>query len=104
MKPDKLPVALASTSPYRRELLARLLTEFSCAAPGTDESALPGEPPRALAARLARHKAEAAARTGTLVIGSDQVAALDNEVLTKPGALGQARQQLQACSGRRVVF
>lgn len=104
MKRDKLPVVLASTSRYRRALLERLLTEFSCRSPDVDETPQPQEPPRELAERLARLKAESAAGESVIVIGSDQVAAVDNRVLSKPGALEPAIAQLTACSGRRVVF
>lgn len=101
---DKLPVVLASTSRYRRALLARLLTDFSCRSPHVDETPRAGETPRALAARLARLKAESAAGGAEIVIGSDQVAALGDRVLSKPGALGSAVEQLTACSGQSVNF
>ena len=72
-------LVLASTSRYRRELLARLTANFRAVAPQVDEAALPGEPPAALAQRLAAAKAQdvAAHMPGALVIGSDQVADLD---------------------------
>ncbi|WP_300620930.1 Maf family nucleotide pyrophosphatase [Dokdonella sp.] len=99
-------LVLASTSPYRRELLSRLGLPFLAVAPGVDESPLPDEAPRALALRLARAKAEAVAarRPGTLVIGSDQVAELDGHALGKPGTPAAAEAQLAACSGRCVDF
>lgn len=97
---------LASTSRYRRELLQRLRLPFDVAAPETDESALPGEPPQALARRLAAAKAAAIAShmPGAWVIGSDQVAELDGIALGKPGTRDAAVSQLASMSGREVVF
>lgn len=99
-------VILASTSRYRGELLRRLLPVFEQRAPGIDEAPLPNEAPVARALRLAVAKAQAvAADAGTaLVIGSDQVAALDGTTLGKPGDAAAARAQLARCSGREVVF
>lgn len=104
--PERHPLVLASTSRYRRELLERLRLPFECVAPGVEESALGGEPPHAQAVRLARLKAEAVAsqRPDAIVIGSDQVAELAGRTLGKPGGRDVARAQLQACSGREVVF
>ncbi|HEX5306608.1 MAG TPA: nucleoside triphosphate pyrophosphatase [Dyella sp.] len=100
------PVVLGSTSRYRAELLRRLLADFTQAAPGVDEAALAGEAPSERALRLAIAKADAVAlaHPHALVIGSDQVAALDGEVLDKPGTPERARQQLRASSGRSVHF
>jgi 7-methyl-GTP pyrophosphatase len=96
---------LASTSPYRRELLARLGLAFSVAAPGVNEQPLPGEPPRNTARRLAVAKAQnVAARPGALVIGADQVATLDDQPLGKPGGHDAALEQLRRCQGKTVVF
>jgi septum formation protein len=97
---------LASTSPYRRMLLARLCLPFDCERPQVDEQALPGESPAALARRLAAAKAaEVAARhPGAWVIGSDQVAERDGQALGKPGDAEAAFAQLQAASGRRLRF
>jgi len=99
-------LVLASTSPYRRELLARLRLPFEVAAPGTDESPLPGETPRVLAVRLAAAKAAAVAARmpGAWVIGSDQVAELDGAALGKPGSREAALEQLASMSGREVAF
>jgi len=104
MSPPRL--VLGSTSRYRAELLRRLCPEFEQRAPGTDETALPGEAPAARALRLAVAKAEAAAQGlhDALVIGSDQVAELDGRTLDKPGTPGLAREQLAASSGRVVHF
>jgi septum formation protein len=98
-------LVLASTSAYRRELLERLGLPFTAVAPGVDETPEPGELPALLAARLARLKALApAAGTGAIVIGSDQVAALDGLPLGKPGSRPAALAQLEACRGRQLLF
>ncbi|HEX8779261.1 MAG TPA: Maf family nucleotide pyrophosphatase [Rhodanobacter sp.] len=106
MSPAAPRIVLASTSRYRAELLHRLLPEFGQRAPGTDETALPGELAGARAARLALAKAMAVADglRDALVIGSDQVAELDGGVLGKPGTVANARAQLAASSGRVVHF
>lgn len=106
MKSPPPRLILASTSPYRRALLARLGLPFETVAPRVDETALAGESPEALALRLARAKArEVGARLPeALVIGSDQVAALEGAVLDKPGTTERARAQLLAASGRCVRF
>lgn len=97
---------LASTSRYRRELLARLRVPFECVAPGVDESALAQETPARLASRLARAKAQAIAsrRPDAVVIGADQVADLDGETIGKPGSHERAVAQLRRMSGHTVVF
>ena len=99
-------VLLASQSPYRRELLGRLLDTFECFAPRVDETPLNGEEPGALAQRLARAKARAGAAhaPGAVVVGSDQVAALGTQILGKPGSTERAVSQLLQCSGQVVVF
>ena len=97
---------LASTSRYRRELLARLGLPFEVEAPGVDETPAPGVAPGDLAERLARAKAEAVAERhrDAVVIGSDQVAELDGLPVGKPHTHERAVAQLRAMSGRRVVF
>jgi septum formation protein len=104
--PDGRRLILASTSPFRRELLARLGLPFAVRAPDTDETRLPGEAAFALAARLAALKAHAVARHApdALVIGSDQAAVLDGEVIGKPGDHERAVTQLRRASGRTVTF
>jgi len=99
-------LVLASSSRYRRELLARLGLAFEATSPDIDETALPGEPPERTSARLAREKAKAVAARfpRSLVIGSDQVATLDGVELGKPGTHERATRQLRAMSGRSVVF
>jgi septum formation protein len=98
------PLVLASTSRYRRELLARLGLPFSAVAPNTPEHAIDGETPAAMAARLAMAKARSIAAANSLVIGSDQVASLDGELLRKPGTHEVAVAQLAAAQGRTVLF
>lgn len=97
-------IILASTSRYRRELLARLGLPFEAIGPGTPEEELPGEAPAAMALRLALAKAHSIARPDALVIGSDQVASLDGRLLRKPGTPEVAVAQLEACQGRSVLF
>ncbi|MGE0486559.1 MAG: nucleoside triphosphate pyrophosphatase [Gammaproteobacteria bacterium] len=100
------PLILASSSRYRRDLLARLRLPFECRAPEIDERPQAGESPVALARRLAETKAGviAADLDHGLVIGSDQVAVNDGRLLGKPGHRAAAIQQLVAASGRAVVF
>ena len=102
--PQKL--ILASTSPYRRELLSRLGLSFEVANPETDESQLPGETPENLALRLSEAKARAVAvnHPDALIIGSDQVAVMENRIFGKPGNHERAVKQLQELSGKTVNF
>jgi MAF protein len=104
MSPRRL--VLASTSPFRRVLLDRLGLPFEVAAPDVDESRRAGESPSALVLRLSEAKARAVAArfVDALVIGSDQVAVIDGEVLGKPGGRDGAMAQLGRASGRRVTF
>jgi len=97
---------LASTSVYRRELLARLQLPFETASPNLDESPLSGETPQATAERLAVAKAKAVAGDfpNALIVGSDQVAFLGAERFGKPGTRARAIAQLRAMRGRNVVF
>ncbi len=99
------PLILASTSPFRRELLQRLGIDFSTAAPDIDESAHPGEKPSELVRRLSEAKARAigASRQG-LIIGSDQVASTGDDILGKPGSHEKAVEQLKYLSGKSVCF
>jgi septum formation protein len=99
-------LVLASSSAYRKELLSRLQLPFEVAVPDIDETPLPGETPSATALRLAREKAAAVAAKlpGCIVIGSDQVATLDDEQIGKPGNHANALAQLQKMRGREVIF
>ena len=103
--PDRRLV-LASTSRYRRDLLARLRLPFDVVSPEVDEKARDGELPLALASRLALEKAEvvAAGDSEAVVVGSDQVADLDGVAIGKPGDHARATAQLRAMRGRRIVF
>lgn len=97
---------LASSSPYRRQLLARLGLAFDVLSPDIDEQARTGETPPDTALRLAQEKAAvvAARHPGALVIGSDQVATLDGEQIGKPGTHDNALAQLKKMRGRQVTF
>lgn len=97
---------LASSSPYRRELLARLLIPFEVVVPDVDETPEPGELPPALVERLAVAKAQAVARqhTNALVIGSDQAAVYDGKIVGKPLTHDRAVEQLRMASGKAVML
>jgi septum formation protein len=100
------PLILASTSPYRRQLLERLGLPFTVEAPDVDEAAVPGEIPTERALRLAAAKADAVSERhpGAVVIGSDQVAAAGAEILDKPGTVERACEQLKHLSGSQARF
>jgi septum formation protein len=102
----KQPLILASSSPYRKELLARLGLAFETVSPEVDESPLPEESPQDTALRLAQVKARKIAETHleALVIGCDQVATLDGMQLGKPGNHENATKQLRMMQGRTVIF
>ena len=106
MHQPPVTLVLASTSPYRRELLSRLGLPFSVASPDTDESPRPGEAAEALALRLAETKARAVAPAypQALIIGSDQVAIANGKIYGKPGTHERAVAQLQELSGQSVNF
>lgn len=97
---------LASSSPFRRQILDKLQLEYSCISPDIDESAKKSEKPEDLVARLAVEKAKKIAETqkDCLIIGSDQVAVLGNEILGKPHTHENAVAQLKKLSGHRVTF
>ncbi|MFH6568025.1 Maf family protein [Pseudomonas kulmbachensis] len=101
-----LPLLLASSSVYRRDLLARLRLPFSCSSPDIDESHRPGESAIELVKRLSLEKARAlsASHPNHLIIGSDQVAVLDGQIIGKPHTHDKARQQLMNASGNSVSF
>ncbi|MEM5536198.1 nucleoside triphosphate pyrophosphatase [Neptuniibacter pectenicola] len=97
---------LASSSPFRRQILDKLQLEYSCLSPDIDESPNGNETPVQLVTRLAVAKAEKIAETksDSLIIGSDQVAVLGDEILGKPHTHENAVKQLQRLSGHRVTF
>jgi septum formation protein len=101
-------LVLASTSPYRAALLARLRVPFRQLDPATPEAHVEGESPTDMCRRLAREKALAVVAErhppGSIVVGSDQVAHLDGRIFGKPGSFDPAFKQLKACSGRWVTF
>ena len=106
-----MSLILASSSPFRKELLAKLGLEFSTVAPDIDESRKDGETPEQLVYRLAEEKAAEVAKTQSgLIIASDQVATLgsgtqvDDEILTKPQSHENAIKQLQQSSGNTLTF
>lgn len=100
------PLILASTSAYRRELLARLLVPFGCVAPGIDEAPLAAEshPDRAVRLAFAKAAAVATRYPGSTVIGSDQIGVCKGEPLEKPGDAARARVQLQWLSAAAATF
>jgi septum formation protein len=100
------PLILASSSPYRRELLARLRLAFESIPPEVPEEHLEGESPADRSLRLALAKAQAVARLhpGALVIGSDQVAAVGEQLLGKPGDAARCRAQLGTLSGKTARY
>ena len=104
--PSAPPILLASSSQYRQGLLDRFLDDYETVSPGVDETPQDGEAPAALAARLARSKAEAVSsqHRESLIIGADQLAILDGQVLGKPGDHQKAVEQLLAASGKKVKF
>lgn len=101
-----MKLILASTSVFRKTILEKLGIAFDTASPEVDETALPNETPQQLVERLSIAKAKAIAdkNNNALVIGSDQVAVIDGEILGKPGNHDNAVKQLQNASGKTVTF
>lgn len=104
--PSAPTLILASSSPYRQQLLQRLGMPFVAIAPNLDESPLPGESPKNLTLRLAKAKAQAIAslHPKAWVIGSDQSADLNGHAIGKPGTHAAALAQLKQMQGQIVVF
>ena len=102
----KVQLVLASTSPFRRELLSKLGLPFVTVNPATDESVVHGETPETTALRLSEAKARAVASQypDALIIGSDQMAFIDDQVFGKPGTHDNAVKQLKTMRGRTVNF
>jgi len=100
------PIVLASTSIYRSQLLSTLQIPFQTAAPDVDETPLPGESAEQTSWRLSRTKAEVVARRfpDALIIGSDQVALLDDQQIGKPLNHDNAVLQLNMMRGKTVTF
>ena len=99
-------IILASSSPYRRQLLERLHLDYECHSPNIDESIHDGEQARDYVCRLAQAKAQSIAEKypQAVVIGSDQCALLDDKILGKPGSHARALEQLRRAQGKTVVF
>jgi len=99
-------LVLASGSPYRKRLLARLDLPFECVASAIDETRLPGESPETMVRRLSEAKAHALAQCfpEALIIGSDQAGTVDGRILGKPGSIERACEQLRSVSGRELSF
>lgn len=103
---SKPRLILASTSAYRREVLQRLQHPFEQIAPDADETPQPGEPPKDLAQRLATAKAWNVHNKApdAIVIGGDQVACVNDQIVGKPGDRETAIQQLKNATGQSVLF
>ena len=103
-----MKIILASSSAYRQSILKKLHIPFTCATPNIDESTVPGESIAEQVERLAKYKALAIAKRKTsadsYVIGSDQLASFNGQVLGKPGNYVTAKQQLLMFSGQTVRF
>ncbi len=101
-----IPLLLASSSPYRRQLLEKLQLTFNWERPNVDETPLLGEHPEELVLRLASAKAQSLALKYPqhLIIGSDQVAIFNNRIIGKPSNHENAFAQLKSCSGNKVIF
>lgn len=99
-------LVLASSSPYRRQLLQKLGLAFAWASPDIDETPDKHETPEQLVLRLAKQKATALTTTFPehLIIGSDQIATLNNQIIGKPHTHEAAADQLKSFSGKEVVF
>tara|TARA_R110002050_G_scaffold204867_1_gene340656 strand:- start:719 stop:1318 length:600 start_codon:yes stop_codon:yes gene_type:complete len=99
-------LVLGSTSPFRKSILEKLNLPFECAKPDIDETALVNESPQALVERLAIEKAKAVAHqfSNALIIGSDQVAVCDGEILGKPHTFDNGVKQLTQFSNKSVIF
>ena len=101
-----ITLVLASSSPYRRELLSRFKLPFDVFNPDIDESPRTAEKAKEISVRLAREKAFKVAShySSSLIIGSDQTAECQNEIIEKPNTHTNAVKQLQFLSGQVVTF
>lgn len=98
-------LVLASTSPFRQQILAKLKLPFITAKPDCDETPLIGETPEHLVMRLAKKKAQSCfLEAPSLVIGSDQVCVIDNDIIGKPLTTEKAVEQLLRQSGKAITF
>ena len=104
-KNEKKPeLVLASSSPFRRQLLAQLQVPFKVVIPDIDETPRAQEEPQGLVERLAIEKAQVVGVNlpNSLIIGSDQVASYDGKIVGKPGDRATAIEQLLGASGQTV--
>ena len=101
-----ITLVLASSSPYRRELLSRFKLPFDVFNPDIDESPRTAEKAKEISVRLAREKVFKVAShySSSLIIGSDQTAECQNEIIEKPNTHTNAVKQLQFLSGQVVTF
>jgi septum formation protein len=101
-----ITLVLASSSPYRRELLSRFKLPFDVFNPDIDESPRTAEKAKEISVRLAREKAFKVAPhySSSLIIGSDQTAECQNQIIEKPNTHTNAIKQLQFLSGQVVTF
>ena len=101
-----MKLILASTSPFRKQLLDKLQLEYEAASPEVDETPIPGEDIETMVLRLSQAKARAVASRfpDALIIGSDQSAVLNDQPLTKSGGFDKAFQQLRDASGQKIIF
>lgn len=101
-----MDIVLASSSPYRKQLLSKILSNFRCASPDIDESKLATENFREMAERLSIEKAHALSEQfpNSLIIGSDQVACIDEQILRKPLNKENNLTQLKLCQGKTAYF
>lgn len=101
-----MKLILASTSPFRKQLLDKLELDYETASPEVDETPLAGETIEAMVVRLSEAKARAVADRypDALIIGSDQSAVLNGQPLTKSGGFDKAFQQLKNASGQKIIF
>ncbi len=101
-----MKIILSSTSPFRKALLERLCINFTCESPDIDETPLNDEPVEEMVVRLAIAKAQkvASKHDNALIIGSDQSAVLNDEILSKPGNFDNAFTQLSKASGQKITF
>ena len=98
-------LVLASTSPYRQQLLNKLAIPFVTASPDCDETPRNGESPIELVQRLAQEKAQSCLTEGaSLVIGSDQVCIINGNIIGKPLTRDKAIEQLTQQSGQSIQF
>jgi len=99
-------LVLGSTSPFRKTILEKLNLPFLCAKPNINETALANETPLALVERLSIEKAKAVAKEypNALIIGSDQVAVCEGEILGKPHGFENGVKQLTMFSHKSITF